>query len=372
MLRKIVLSNWMKNTLIKNITFFEAGSSWSAHISDSTHSINEIRFIVAEIELESGHVGQGYLLSFNYSPNGIKGVLKDIKDFTIKNYHVFETLKLGQDFERETEYFGSEGLNSWAIGIINIAMWDAWGKMNNLPVWQMLGGHVRKIPVYGSGGWLSYSNKELIEEVLRYKSMGLKAVKIKVGSGNVETDIERLRKVREAVGNGMDIMIDANQGMSVGEALNFTQKIEKLNIHWFEEPVHNKNFYGYSLIRRKSNILLAMGEREYNMNSFKELIARNAIDLWQPDLIRLGGVEGWRNSAVLANGFNIPVIPHYYIDYDIPLLCTIPNGLGAELFNWIDDLIDNELILEDGQMYPRETPGWGFSFLKEKLSVLDI
>jgi L-alanine-DL-glutamate epimerase-like enolase superfamily enzyme len=110
-----------------------------------------------------------------------------------------------------------------------------------------------------------------------------------------------------------------------------------------------------------------MGEREYNCEPLKELIRRNAIDLWQPDIIRIGGVEEWRNSAAIANGYNIPVLPHFYKDYDVPLLCTISNGYGAESFDWIDKIIDEPMKIDNGYAVPREIAGWGFKFKEASL-----
>jgi L-alanine-DL-glutamate epimerase-like enolase superfamily enzyme len=135
-----------------------------------------------------------------------------------------------------------------------------------------------------------------------------------------------------------------------------------LGITWFEEPIVHTDFEGYKLLRTQAGISLAMGEREYSTLPLRELLTRNAIDIWQPDILRLGGVEAWRDSAALAGAFNIPVLPHYYKDYDIPLLCTISHGAGAESFDWIDPLIDNPLVITNGMATPHDRAGWGFSF----------
>ena len=127
----------------------------------------------------------------------------------------------------------------------------------------------------------------------------------------------------------------------------------------------NTDFEGYATIHSKTKISLAMGEREYSTVALRELIGRRALDLWQPDLIRLGGVEAWRDSAALANAYNIPVLPHYYKDYDVPLLCTVANPYGAESFDWIDAIIDNPMVIDNGFARPREGEGWGFRFLHE-------
>ncbi len=360
----------MKDPLqIKDIRFFKATSTKAQRIADATHAISDITFNITEIELENGVVGQGYLLSFHYFPNAVAGALKDISEF-VKQYKVYETVKMAADFNKESEYFGQNGLLKWALASVNIAMWDTWGKVNGQPVWKILGASRTEVPVYGSGGWLSYTDEELIDEVSGYKARGFQAVKIKVGSPEEGRDLHRLRVVRDAVGNNIKIMMDANQGMDVPSALKLSNEAAALNIHWFEEPIHHTDFSGYETLRSKTSISLAMGEREFDMEPLKNLIARNAIDLWQPDILRIGGVEPWRESAALANAYHLPVLPHYYKDYDVPLLCTIPNGYGAESFDWIDELIDNTMEINNGMAHPRQTPGWGFSFLYDKMKQI--
>lgn len=354
---------------IKEMRIYRAVSALTQPIADATHDISEIAFYVLEVESKSGIVGQGYLLSFHYSPNAIEGALKDLKKFVEnRDYSIYQTQDIQKDYEIESEYFGVLGLQRWALATLNVALWDLWGKTLKQPIWKLFGCHTRKIPVYGSGGWLSYSDQELIEEAVDYKKRGFQAVKIKVGSSDMNRDIERLTKVREAVGNDLKIMMDANQGMDVFSAVKLVNAVENLNIHWFEEPIVNTNFDGYAIIHSKTKISLAMGEREYNTVALRELIRRSAIDLWQPDIIRLGGVEEWIRSAALADAYNIPVLPHYYKDYDVPLLATVRNPYGAESFDWIDSIINNRMIIEDGYAKLREENGWGFEFLYQFLS----
>ncbi len=354
------------NLKIKDVQLYSAVSKMSRPIADSTHDISMIKFYIVEITTHDNVKGQGYLLSFHYSPLAIEGTLKDMKQHILtNNYSINETIKLKQKYELEGEYFGNVGLLRWAQGAANIAMWDAWGKTLGQPIHKLLGSNGKKIPVYGSGGWLNYTDDELLEEVKAYKSRGFKAVKIKVGSPEMERDIARLHKVREAIGPGVMIMMDANQGMNVSDAIKLSDTVRFLGIHWFEEPVSNTNFAGYEIIRNKTGISLAMGEREYDCQALKDLINRNALDLWQPDLLRLGGVEEWRNSAILANAYQIPCLPHYYKDYDVPLLATIANPYGAESFDWIDEIIDNKMRIENGYAIQREGNGWGFSFKED-------
>jgi L-alanine-DL-glutamate epimerase-like enolase superfamily enzyme len=148
--------------------------------------------------------------------------------------------------------------------------------------------------------------------------------------------------------------------------------VSHLDIYWFEEPFNRTNFDAYETLKRQTGISLAMGEREYDTISLTELIKRKAIDIWQPDLLRIGGVEAWRSSAALAENFHVPVLPHYYKDYDVPLVCSIPNGTGVESFDWIDSLIDNPINITNGYASPRDSPGWGFNFLDEFLEPVSL
>lgn len=356
-------------TAIRHIEFFRARSNRTAAIADATHEISEISFLVTRITLESGVTGDSYLLSFHYSPQAIAGALRDIVPLAL-GLEAFDTGEFLTRFERESEYFGRAGIHRWASGAINLAMWDAWGKTLGQPVWKLLGAHHRRVPLYGSGGWLSYSLAELRGEVSAYVRRGFRAVKIKVGAPELEADIERLTMVRETVGPHVRIMMDANQGMTVPSALELAHAVRPLGITWFEEPIAHDDFAGYQHLRQHAGISLAMGEREFDTVALRELIGRNALDLWQPDILRLGSVEAWRASAALAVAHRIPTLPHFYKEYDVPLLMTIPNAYGAESFDWVDDLLTHPIRMEDGFAYPNEGPGWGFAFKDEALIAL--
>jgi L-alanine-DL-glutamate epimerase-like enolase superfamily enzyme len=352
---------------IESVHFFRVKSPLSQPIADATHTISDITFIVVRLTLASGLTGDGHLLAFHYSPGAIAGTVTDIREYVVGR-PVYETGKLAADWNFNTEYFGSPGLQRWALGLVNVAMWDAWAKSLGQPIWKLFGTQHARVPVYGSGGWLSYSTEELLAEAKAYVQRGFRAVKIKVGSPDVEQDIERLTKVREAVGPRVQIMMDANQGLDYPRALRLAHAAQPIGIGWFEEPFPNTDFEQYAQLRANSALALAMGEREYDTTALRELISRRAIDLWQPDILRLGGVEGWRASAALAQAYGIPVLPHYYKEYDVPLLCTIDRAYGAESFDWAEGVIDHHLTIKDGYAYPIDRPGWGFSFKDDSLS----
>ncbi|MGH8017728.1 MAG: mandelate racemase/muconate lactonizing enzyme family protein [Opitutaceae bacterium] len=333
--------------------------------------IPEIHFIVARVTLADGTQGEGYLLAFHFNPMAIRGALADVRALAVDR-EVFATKAFNTACDDAFEYFGANGLLRWARGVVNIAMWDAWGRHLGRPVWQLLGAHAQRVPVYGSGGWLSYSNDELVAEAAGYVKRGFTAIKLKVGAPEPGRDIERIALVREAVGAHVQVMIDANQGFEYPAALELARRAQPYDIHWFEEPLEHTDFDGYAALRQNAGMALAMGEREYDIVPLRELARRNALDLWQPDILRLGGVEGWLESAALARAFHLPVLPHYYKEYDAPLACTIPNARGVESFDWVDGIIDRPLRIEDGFAYPSDEPGWGFRFKESALTEIEL
>ena len=360
----------MNRQLITALDFFEAESPLSRPIADATHQIPAIRFLVARLTLADGTVGEGYLLAFHFSPGAIRGALADVRALALGR-EVTATREFDRACDQAFEYFGDTGLQRWARGLVNLAMWDARGRQAAQPVWQLLGGKALPVPAYGSGGWLSYSLDELLAEATGYVRRGFTAVKLKVGSPDPERDVERIAKVRECVGPQVRVMIDANQGLDYPAALALARRAEPHGIHWFEEPFPHTDFTAYAALKKNTRMQLAMGEREYDLVALRELAERQALDLWQPDILRLGGVEGWLDSAALAREYRLPVLPHFYKEYDTPLASTIPDAYGVESFDWVDGLIDRPLRIENGQAYPSDAPGWGFRFKDDGLRKLN-
>ena len=359
----------MNTHLITALDFYEAESPLSRPIADATHQLPAIRFVVARLTLADGTVGEGYMLAFHFSPAALRGALVDVRALALGR-PVDGTREFDRACEQAFEYFGDVGLQRWARGIVNLAMWDARGHQLGRPVWQLLGGKAQRVPTYGSGGWLSYSIDELLAEATGYVRRGFTAVKLKVGSPDLERDVERIAKVRECVGPHVRVMIDANQGLTYDGALALAKRAAPHGIHWFEEPLSHTDFDGYAALKQNAGMALAMGEREYNLVALRELASRKALDLWQPDILRFGGVEGWLDSAALAREHRLPVLAHFYKEYDTPLACTIPDTYGVESFDWVDGLVDRPVRIENGHAYPSDQPGWGFRFKDDMLKKL--
>ncbi|MAG14400.1 MAG: hypothetical protein CL874_00735 [Dehalococcoidales bacterium] len=211
---------------------------------------------------------------------------------------------------------GMKGMPICALSAIDIALWDIKGKALGLPIHKLLGGSYRdKAHVYATGLYqpqnVSSITDALTEEALGYKQDGFSAMKLKVGYG-IEEDIRLVKAVREAIGDDISLMVDANHAYNASEAIRLAREMEKYNIHWFEEPVPPEDIDGYLEVKQKSGIIITGGECEYTRYGFRELITRRAVDILQPDLCAAGGFTELARIVTLASAWNVPVMPHVW------------------------------------------------------------
>jgi D-galactarolactone cycloisomerase len=211
---------------------------------------------------------------------------------------------------------GMKGLPISALSAIDIALWDIKGKALGMPVYNLLGGAYRdKAHAYATGLYQPQNvpsiEEALVEEALGYKKDGFGAMKLKVGYG-IEEDIGYIKAIREAIGDDMVLMVDANHAYNASEAIRLAREMEKYKIFWFEEPVPPEDIDGYIEVKQKSNILIAGGECEYTRYGFRELITRRAVDILQPDLCAVGGFTEMMKIVAMASAWNVPLIPHVW------------------------------------------------------------
>ncbi|MFB0520196.1 MAG: mandelate racemase/muconate lactonizing enzyme family protein, partial [Desulfatiglandales bacterium] len=211
---------------------------------------------------------------------------------------------------------GMKGLPISALSAIDVALWDIKGKALGLPVYKLLGGSYRnKAHVYATGLYQPQNvpsiEDALVEEALGYKEEGFSAMKLKVGYG-IEKDLRYVKVLREAVGNDIVLMVDANHAYNAAEAIRLAKEMEKYEVYWLEEPVPPEDIDGYIEVKRKSNILIAGGEDEFTRYGFRELITRRAVDILQPDLCAAGGFTEMMKIVAMASAWNVPLIPHVW------------------------------------------------------------
>ena len=209
--------------------------------------------------------------------------------------------------------FARRGVLVAAISAIDIALWDLRGKLLGQPVSVLLGGRRReRVKVYATGMYFVDCDdlpRKLADEAACYVQQGFGALKMKVGLG-VDADVRHVRAVREAIGDDIELMVDANHGYSLAEALRFARRVEPFNVGFFEEPVSPEDYEGYRELRQRTTIPIAGGECEYLLAGFRQLLSNRCVDIAQPDICGAGGLTEAKRIVALASAFHTNVIPH--------------------------------------------------------------
>lgn len=273
-----------------------------------------------------------------------------------------------------------KGMFIEAISGVDIALWDLAGKYLGLPLYKLLGGqHHQKIKAYASS--LRFRALDLVvAQATEFKRRGFQAMKIKIGRNidRPETDIEFVRAIREAVGDDVTLMVDANCAYSedIATALKVGRALQELNIFWFEEPISPDNLDGYQHLADALDIRIAAGEADFTTYGMRDLLARRAIDVIQPNISRCGGITEGRRIAALSHAFHIPYAPHTGSCSAVCLAATLqfavalPNFLIYEYMqsDWSKDqpnplrhdlLLEKTEVFEDGHMIISDRPGIG-------------
>ena len=260
--------------------------------------------------------------------HAIRSVIeRNLKDLLI-GQDPFNIEQLWNDMFWRVRGYGRKGIAFQAISAVDIGLWDLKAKALNLPLFKLLGPYRESVPIYGSGGWTNFSTDELVAEQRGYVDRGMPRIKMKVAKdfGQAERqDVERLEAVRRAVGDNVEIFVDANNGYYAKQAIRMSRVFEDYRVGWFEEPVLADDIQGLATISAATSIPVATGEHEYTKYGFKDLIARGGTDIVQPDIGRVGGVTEWMKVAHLAHAFNLPVAPHAVQLVHLHTACATPN-----------------------------------------------
>lgn len=264
-------------------------------------------------------------------------------------------------------------ITALALAAVDTAVWDAKTRRAGLPLWVAAGGASPSVPVYDTeGGWLHLSTDELVAAAVDSRDRGMGGVKIKVGMPKGHQDLDRLRAVRDAVGPGLDIMVDANQSFSVAEAVRRARLFEQVDVFWFEEPLPAEDVEGHRLLARSTSVPIAVGESMYSLGHFREHLQRGGASIVQADVARVGGVTPWLKIAHLAESFNAPIAPHFLMELHVSLVCAVPNALYLEHIPQLRAVTSTELRIEDGRGWAPTGPGLGIDWDDSALAGLVV
>lgn len=342
-------------------------------------------WLIVEVFTDEGHVGIG---NAALSPLVTKAVIDQHLAPLLIGQDPWDVEFLWQHMYRKTMAFGRKGIGMVAISAVDIALWDVLGKAAKQPVYRLLGGRTKsRIPVYASRLY-SVPLDELAAEARRYKEEGYQAMKLRFGWGpadgaaGMRRNVDLVRTVREAVGEGIDVMADAYMGWTLDYAKRMLPLLEPFDLRWLEEPVIPDDIHGYAELKAYGRVPIAGGEHECTLHGFRDLLQARAVDYIQFDTNRVGGLTQARKIAALAEAHQVPVIPHAGQMHNYHVVMASLNSPMAEHFPIVDVEVGNELFwyIFNGEPKARDgcvdldehTPGLGLTIDEDRLRDFDV
>ncbi len=211
------------------------------------------------------------------------------------------------------------------------------------------------------GGWLGFSESQLLANAGAVKAAGFRGFKMKIGKPTLEEDVSRVTAVRRALGPGFPLMVDANGRWNLMTARRAIDALGGLDIYWFEEPLHPFDVAGHAALAQATNVPILAGETMYDLRMFRDFMVAGAMSIAQPDVLKLGGISGWMEVASLARAFGLPVVPaaHNMMQLDVHLLAAIPHGLMIEHIPWLTSVFERPVKIDQGYAIVPHEPGAG-------------
>lgn len=269
---------------------------------------------------------------------------------------------------------GLPGIGACALSALDIALWDAKARALDLPLVDLLGRTREAAAAYGSGGFTTYDDSRLRDQLVGFVHHGCRAVKIKIGQAHgtrLDRDLHRVAIAREAIGTSVELFVDANGAYAPGQARQVERALREWDVHWFEEPVSSDDPAGLAAVRAAAVAEIAAGEYVYRAADAVALLG--AVDVLQLDVTRCGGITGWLSLAALADAHGLPVSAHCAPQLSAHLGCVVPNFRHLEYFHdhvrVESALFENSLPLHDGTLTPNHLAGHGLRLRADHASA---
>lgn len=328
--------------------------------TDAVQAFLKQETVFVHISTDDGAEGVGYTYTIGTGGTAILALLRD---------YLLEKL-IGLDADRiehvwDTVYYSTRAtttgaITSLAVAAIDTALWDLRGQLTGMPLWKLVGGANDRVPLYDTeGGWLHISTDELVRGATESQSKGWPGVKLKIGKPDPQEDLERLSAVRDAIGPGMHIMVDANQSMTLVEAIKRAQLLEPVGLYWLEEPMPADYVSDHAALARQTTIPVAVGESIYSAAAFQQYLHQGGAGIIQVDVARVGGITPWLKVAHLAETYNVAVCPHFLMELHVSLAAGIPNGHYVEHIPQLTSVTTSKLAIDNGHAIAPDAPGLG-------------
>jgi mandelate racemase len=323
---------------------------------------DEWPLILIDLETEEGIVGRSYLEP--YLKSAARSITPAILELAaMRKGKVVSPIDDFVQGRKALTLIGHEGVAMIAVAGLDMAAWDALAKAAGVPLAVLLGGSLGSVKCYNSNGLWLLPLEGLADEARALVSEGgFGALKLRLGRERLGDDIEAIEIVRSAVGGDVKLMVDFNQGLSLGEALRRCHALDDQGIYWFEEPIAYDNLPGYSQLARELRTPVQLGENFYGPRAMYQALVMQAGDYVMPDLMRIGGVTGWLRAAAIAGGAGTEMSSHLYPEFSAHLLRVTETAHWLEWQDWVDPILAEPFKVAGGMIDVPDRPGAGIEW----------
>jgi L-alanine-DL-glutamate epimerase-like enolase superfamily enzyme len=323
--------------------------------------MTQIAFLFAEITTAEGHQGVGYSYSKRAGGYGQYAHAKELAE-EVLGEDPNDIQRIWIKLIWAGASVGRSGLATQAIAAIDIALWDLKAKRAGLPLAKLLGAHRDSVACYNtSGGFLSSSIEEILDNAHASVEQGIGGVKIKVGQPDPRIDLQRVETVRAALRDDVALMVDANQQWDRVSALRIGRQLEPFDLTWIEEPLDCYDAEGHAMLAEKLDTPIATGEMLTSTAEHRNLIEQRSVDFIQPDAARVGGITQFLRIMALGEEAGLKLAPHFAMEIHLHMSAAYELEAWVEHFDWLEPLFNERLRIADGRMHVPARPGLGFS-----------
>ena len=333
-------------------------------VQTSNGKIPVAPLVLINLETEEGTTGRAYI--FSYTTFALEPLRRLVENLgkTLEGDAV-APLEIGRKLQAAFRLLGPQGLTGMAASGIDMAAWDALAKANGLPLVELLGGGKKRLPAYGS--LRTMHPESVVEEARELAELGFEAYKVKIGYGDVRTDLEVINALRSVIGDAR-LAVDYNQSLSVTGAIERVRVLDEEGLYWIEEPTRADDFVGHARIAQETRTPICIGENWWGPHDVAKSLEAGACDYGMPDAMKIGGVTGWLRTAALAEPSGLPLTSHIFPEISTHLLAVSPTAHRLEYLDTAGAILKEPVRIEEGYALVPQGPGIGLEWDEEAVS----
>jgi L-alanine-DL-glutamate epimerase-like enolase superfamily enzyme len=326
-----------------------------------------VSVVLATVRDEEGRVGTGFTYTLNQGATVVTSMIVDVLAPLVVGTELDDWPATVAGVKKQTRRLGPAVFVP-ALSALDIAVWDLKAVEANLPLYALLGRQRTTAAMYGSGrSSNSLSLHELVAGCMSYVDIGLSAIKLRIGARSPDEDGDRIRRVREAVGTDVTLMVDCNEQLSRSQAISLIPFLEECGIDWIEEPFPAEDVIAHAELAHATFIPIAAGEHLVGRHQFAEYLREGAATVWQPDAALTGGVTTALEVAELAADSGIPIAYHSLPELNVHLTMGDANVRWVEHFPILDPILTSPLVPADGLVTAPNGAGHGMEWDRDAI-----